>query len=171
MFETNTQPKNVPNQSIPVQPIRESVVSPTISGSRFSSPKRSKKPLLPLLVATIIILGITSGYLASGKKSGGSTAQTGTIKSSGITVGSEFGGKDELVFKDQAIGVIETGGIDGEGTHKLLREGGVSQTVYLTSSTLDLESFNGRKVQIWGETFRAQKAGWLMDVGRLKVLE
>lgn len=172
MFETNTQPENVPSQAVPVQPVREAVRSSTINGSRFSSPQRSKKPLLPLLIAIVIILGITSGYLASnGKKSGGSTIQTGTINSSDITVGSEFGGKDESVFKDQAIGVIEAGGIDGEGTHKLLREGGASQTVYLTSSTLDLESFNGRKVQIWGETFRAQKAGWLMDVGRLKVLE
>jgi hypothetical protein len=29
----------------------------------------------------------------------------------------------------------------------------------------------GKKVQVWGETFKGQKAGWLMDVGRIKALE
>jgi len=36
---------------------------------------------------------------------------------------------------------------------------------------IDLEKFVGRKVKVWGQTFAAQKAGWLMDVGKLKVLE
>jgi len=66
---------------------------------------------------------------------------------------------------------LEKNGLDGEGTHRLIREGGPSQTAYVTSSTLDLDQFAGRKVQVWGETFRAQKAGWLMDIGRLKILE
>jgi len=34
-----------------------------------------------------------------------------------------------------------------------------------------LDQFVGRKIQIWGETYKAQKAGWLMDVGRVKILE
>jgi len=67
--------------------------------------------------------------------------------------------------------MLEQGGIEGEGSHKLTREGGESQTLYLTSTVVDLEQFVGRKVQVWGETFAAQKAGWLMDVGRVKVLE
>jgi len=67
--------------------------------------------------------------------------------------------------------VIEKNGFDGEGTHKLLREGGESQTAYLTSSVLDLDLFVGHKVEIWGETFAAQKAGWLLDVGAVKVLD
>jgi len=70
-----------------------------------------------------------------------------------------------------ATGVLKEGGVDGEGTHHLEREGGVSQNVYLTSSVLNLQQFVERKVQIWGETFTAQKAGWLMDVGKLKVLD
>jgi len=36
---------------------------------------------------------------------------------------------------------------------------------------LDLSEFNGKCVQVWGETFAAQEAGWLMDVGRLKLLD
>ncbi len=69
------------------------------------------------------------------------------------------------------MGTLEKGGIDGEGTHKLIREGGESQTAYLTSSIIDLDPLVGKKVQVWGETFKGQKAGWLMDVGRVKVLE
>lgn len=134
---------------------------------------RSPKALLVVLAIVVIILGVASGYFASGKKTliPNTATKSGVVNKSDITVGTEFGGKDETIFKDQAIGVIETGGLNGEGTHKLLREGGPSQTVYMTSSTLDLEQFTGRKVQVWGETFKAQKAGWLMDVGRLKVLE
>ena len=67
-------------------------------------------------------------------------------------------------------GNLESGGINGEGTHKLIRPGGDSQTVYLTSSVLDLNQFVGKKVKVWGQTFSAKKAGWLMDVGRVEVL-
>ena len=52
-----------------------------------------------------------------------------------------------------------------------MRPGGPSQNVYLTSSVVDLNLFVDHKVQIWGESFAAHKAGWLMDVGRVKILE
>lgn len=125
------------------------------------------------LIILMIVLGVGTGYIVSGKSNSGAgkTMGGGVVEESNISVGAEFGGKDSSMFKDNAVGVIESGGIDGEGTHKLIREGGPSQTVYMTSSVLSLDQFIGRKVQIWGETFKAQKAGWLMDVGRLKVLE
>ena len=52
-----------------------------------------------------------------------------------------------------------------------MRPGGESQNVYLTSSVVDLDLFVDHKIRIWGETFSAQKAGWLMDVGRVEVIE
>lgn len=123
-------------------------------------------------VVVIIGAGVGSGYLlaqraggVAGIKSAAEVAQTG------VKVGDVVGSADEAVFKDNAVGMLDRGGIDGEGSHQLVREGGESQTVYLTSSVVDLEQFVGRKVQVWGETFAAQKAGWLMDVGRVKVLE
>lgn len=91
---------------------------------------------------------------------------TGVIKE-----GDVFGSPEEKDFKDSAEGYLEIGGIDGEGSHRLLRDGGPSQTVYLTSSSTDLDKFEGMKVKVWGETFKGQKAGWLMDVGRVKVME
>ena len=53
-------------------------------------------------------------------------------------------------------GDFAKGGIDGEGTHKLIRDGGPSKTAYLTSSVIDLDQFVGKKVKIWGETRAAQ---------------
>ncbi len=85
--------------------------------------------------------------------------------------GDVFGVKDDQTFKDSAEGYLEKGGTeDGEGSHRLLREGGESQTVYLTSSITDLDKLVGMQVKVWGETFKGQNAGWLMDVGRVQVV-
>ena len=85
--------------------------------------------------------------------------------------GEEVGSTDTKTFKDEAEGTIEDGGVNGEGTHKLIRTGGASQTAALTSSVIDLDEFVGQKVHIWGESFGSTKAAWLMDVGRIKVIE
>ena len=128
--------------------------------------KKIPKMLLPLVsVVVIILLGVVTGYVLVSK-----TQQDGSI-SGGISKGKEIGSSNEKVFKDDATGVIEKGGIDGEGTHKLIREGGPSQTAYLNSSVIDLDQFVGKKVQVWGETNKGQKASWLMDVGKVKILE
>lgn len=131
---------------------------------------RLQKILPVILMVLVVGLGVVTGYFLSSKKAG-SGIKGGVIPKEALVKGSEFGVKDAKAFKDNAIGVVEAGGLDGEGSHKLLREGGPSQTVYLTSSILDLDQFIGIKVQIWGETFKAQKAGWLMDVGKVKVLD
>ena len=60
--------------------------------------------------------------------------------------------------------------IEDEGQYHIERPGGVSQNVYLTSTTVDLSQFIGKKIRVWGETFSAQKAGWLMDVGLVEVI-
>jgi hypothetical protein len=135
-------------------------------------PKGINKALVVFLIVLMVGLGIVSGYFFTGRNrvaitSGG----TGVVAESSIIKGAEFGLKDESTFKDTAMGTVEAGGIDSEGTHKLLREGGPSQTVYLISSVLDLDQFVGKKVQVWGETNKAQKAAWLMDVGKVKILE
>jgi len=135
---------------------------------------RLNKAVTGIIIVAVVALGVFSGYWLVGR--GGS--KTGTSKnnlivapSGKIDKGSEFGINDTASFKDTAMGVLEKGGLDDEGTHKLIREGGPSQTVYLTSSILDLDQFAGRKIQIWGATLQARKAGWLMDVGKIKILE
>ena len=87
-----------------------------------------------------------------------------------IKAGDVFGSPDESTFKDSAQGYLVEGGVNGEGTHSLLRIGGVSQTVALNSSVTDLDKLVGMDVEVWGETFAGDKSGWLMDVGRIKVI-
>lgn len=112
----------------------------------------------------IIIAGIVTGYFLSSSKSGSKgIGSIGIIESKKI-VGSE----DTKIYKDTTEGTLEEGGIDGIGTHKLIRPGGESQTVYLTSSVINLDDFIGKQVKVWGETQATHKAGWFMDVGRLE---
>ncbi len=87
-----------------------------------------------------------------------------------VITGAEEGSADKETFRDSTEGILKKGGLDGEGTHHLVR-GDESQTAYLTSSVIDLNKYVDMKVQVWGETFAAQKAGWFMDVGRIKVLD
>ncbi len=146
-----------------------------LADKQTSAVEKSGMPgwILPVLLILFAIgLGVFTGYHFSGKQ--GKTAVSlggGIVPEGNITKGSEFGSKDTAKFKDTATGIIEVGGKDGEGTHKLIREGGPSQMACLMSSVFDLDQFVGRKVQVWGESFQPRKCGWLMDIGRIKVLE
>ncbi len=124
-------------------------------------------PGLLLFVAVAIILGAGVGFAIS-KISG--TKQTTSPVTGSIASGTKVGVTDKKTFKDKAEGILREGGIDGEGNFHLERIGGESQNVYLTSTTVDLSQFIGKKVRVWGETFSGQKAGWLMDVGLVEVL-
>ncbi|RJQ36075.1 hypothetical protein C4559_05735 [Candidatus Microgenomates bacterium] len=130
----------------------------------------SKNLILFLIV--IIFAGIGSGYFLSKnnlKVNSGSTiiSDNGGSVSKGTVIGSN----DTKTFKDDAQGVLKEGGIEGEGQFHLVRPGGDSQDVYLISSVVDLAKFKDKKIKVWGQTQKAQKAAWLMDVGRLEVLE
>lgn len=136
-----------------------------IDKTTFSVEQKTKRTPFFLGVTLIVLAGIATGYFLSRKGLSSFKREDGGVAKKIVGV------KDASAFKDQATGVIEEGGVDGEGTHKLIREGGPSQTAYLTSSVVDLGEFIGKKVRVWGETFAGQKAGWLMDVGRVELLE
>ena len=144
------------------------------SSSKASNHKASalsfKSPLVLFLI--LAVLGLATGYIVAAT-TGSSIIPLGpggTGQSVSTAKGQIFGSKDEKTFKDNVEGTLRVGGIDGEGAYHLERPGGESQNVYLTSSVIDLSAFVGKKVKVWGETFAAEKAGWLMDVGRLQVL-
>lgn len=142
-----------------------SILSPMTSNGE----KKTMRMVAVGVYVTLILLGISTGYLLSRNTKLASETTTETpmkIKTEKVE-----GLADTKTFKDSAEGTIEKGGINGEGTHKLLREGGPSQTAYLVSSVVDLDSYVGKKVKVWGETFAAQKAAWLMDVGKIELLE
>ena len=138
----------------------------------FSHPKKkSPKIVLYLIALVVVVSGVATGYLLSGGKGLTQEEIKRDVSKEDIEVGITVGVADEKSFKDSAEGALEKGGADGEGSHHLVRPGGESQYVYLTSSIVDLNKFTGYEVKVWGETFAAQKAGWLMDVGKLKVLK
>jgi hypothetical protein len=134
---------------------------------KFSSGKK-ENVILAIVAIIVVVAGVGTGWLLSGKK--GSLGKLGKTPST-INTQKEAGSTDASTFKDTATGTLKSGGIAGEGTHHLERDGGTSQYVYLTSTVIDLESFVEKKVQVWGQTMTAKKAGWLMDVGKVKVLE
>jgi hypothetical protein len=158
-----------------VAPLTKAEAAPS-SFSVEPQTKMKKKSLLPIIIIFFVVAlaGFYSGAWLKVRLSGKAISPKlagiqADVPLAGVKVGDIFGSADEKMFKDPATGVIDKGGFNGEGTHKLVRAGGLSQTVYLTSSTIDLDLLVGHQVTIWGQTFKGQKVGWLMDVGRAKV--
>lgn len=128
-------------------------------------------PAKLLLVVTLVsvIFGIITGFILSGKNKTGLT-------SAGLTLTpAKNAQSDTKTFKDFAEGVIKVRpeskdpGEYTEGTHTLVRQGSVP--VALTSSVVDLSQYDGKKVKVFGETQKALKEGWLMDVGKVEEIK
>jgi hypothetical protein len=133
--------------------------------------KSTAKPYLLILgFVFIVILGTVAGYMMS-RSSASTVAGTSTFEEKAVKTSNEAGLKKYENHDKPAVGVLEAGGLNGEGTHKLIRDGGPSQTVYLVSSVIDLNEYVGKKIEVRGDTMKATKAPWLMDVGYLKILE
>lgn len=136
-----------------------------------------KTKLTPILIMVGIFLGLGTGFFVAQQnlKSGGTGLMAGQnqelTSSTSVKVGDSFGSADEKTFRDQAEGILMAGGIEGEGSHHIERGANKTQWVYITSSVVDLDLLVGSRVTVWGETNQGKKAGWLMDVGKLKVLE
>ncbi|MBD3250490.1 MAG: hypothetical protein GF381_02900 [Candidatus Pacebacteria bacterium] len=142
------------------------------STDRGDMTQKNKKILL--IISLIAILGGAAtgvgGYQLRMKTSANKQKQEiAQVSEGALKKGDVFGLESDL-FKDKVTGYLQKGGIEGEGSHHLLREGGPSQTVYLTSSTIDLDKLVGAEVKIWGETNKGQVAAWLMDAGKVEVL-
>ncbi len=133
-------------------------------------PAPAKKPVYLALGGVfflLILVGVGTGYLLANPANGKSMTVSGqTVTSAG---GKAFGSTDTKTFSDSAVGTLEKGGIGQEGTHKLIRDGGPSQTACLVSSVLDLDEFTGKKVKVYSKTMAAKECPWFMDVGRIEL--
>lgn len=130
---------------------------------KFSSP--STKIFIAVL-SLALVAGIGTGYYLS--------ASGNTKVGSQISLNqpvAKTAQQDSRTFRDFAEGKIakkdtpKIGEAYSEGTHLLIREGAVP--VALTSSVVDLSKYEGKSVKVYGETQKAVKEGWLMDVGRV----
>ena len=134
----------------------------------INATKTQKNVPLPLVIGICVItviVGGVSGLMMVKKSPAAINAEKGTT----VQTSTSAGVVDKKTFKDSAEGVMREGGMEGEGNFHLERPGGVSQNAYLTSSTVDLGKYIGKKVKVWGQTFTGQKAGWLMDVGLIEI--
>ena len=129
------------------------------------TPKNVPIPLVLLVCAITIVVGGVGGFLMIKKSPSITTSQKGAS----IQTETSAGVADKKTFKDSVEGILREGGMEGEGNFHLERPGGVSQDAYLTSSTVDLSKYIGKKVKVWGQTFQGQRAGWLMDVGLVEI--
>ena len=152
----------------------ESTLNPTPTPivQKFDNTSPVKKNIILGVISVLVVLaGVGTGYLVSGAGKSGSTGLGSSTGNKIVVSKNEAGIADESKFSTTTDGVLEEGGIGGEGTHHLVRGNGPSQYAYLTSSVVDLGVFAGKKVQIWGDTISGKKAGWLIDVGKIKVVE
>lgn len=156
--EQTVQPDQQPQNQAPItQPL-----NPKSGGGKLSK-------IIPfLLIIIIVAAGLGTGLVLASYKKG--AAQTPAIFED-EKLSPEIQQNLAQTFKDEAEGTIEKNDeLDkySQGTHKLIRAGGESQTAYLTSSVLDLDEFVGKKVKVFGETFGSSQVGWLMDVGKVE---
>jgi hypothetical protein len=157
---------------------------PNLSTEPINNLPKSSLFSLPLILI-IVVLALISGFGLSkifplANKNGsqsllssGSQPQLSTDSISSpdqLKVGQLYGDLNST-FKDTATGVIQKGNINGVGTHILIRDGGPTQRASLTSSTVDLDLFVGKTVEVKGETNASDKTGWLLDVGSIKILQ
>lgn len=160
-----------------------SVVMPSPSSNGSSAgmkplvnPLSSKKfnknvPLMVIGAVVVVLAGVATGWLMAGNKESLSSTTSGSQKTSANGQVTEAGMGDTSSYQSTVEGILKEGGIKGEGTHYIDRGLGESKYVYLTSSVVDLDTFVDKKVQVWGDTISAKYASWLIDVGKIKVIE
>lgn len=136
---------------------------------KITRPILTENPTRLLLgvVIAVVVLGTVTGYILSTKDT-----SSRVVPPSGSAKTAQ---QDTRTFKDFAEGVINARpqpsdpGEYVEGTHVLEREGAVP--VALTSSVVDLSKYEGKKVKVYGETQKALKEGWLMDIGKVEEIK
>ena len=133
----------------------KNVVRPMEAADDMNTKSSPIKILLIYLV--VLILGVGTGFGVHVVKA------KNTVKFAGqdvkvVKTATEEGVQDASSFKDTATGKIiaNDGKLVQAGTHILIR-GDASQNVYLTSSVVDLSKYEGKNVQVWGNTYNDKR--------------
>ena len=156
------------------EPVSEEPQKPSIM-KRFPTGGVKSKGNLPIIVGSVLVvlLGVGTGWFLTGsRETTGGGEQAVVSQEKNVDIGNgvvELGEAGEKA--DEAEGVLAEGGLKGEGTYRLERDGGDARTVCLTSTVIDLQSFVGKKVKVWGETISPIACPWLMDVVKIKEAE
>lgn len=164
---THVSPTTPTPDPMPTTPAHESLLKPMAPSKK---PQMNQKLMLGIIAVVVVMLGVGTGRILASTTSGGSgtPATAPDTKQSDSEAGISNVNDDEY---DSAQGILKEGGIDGEGTHHVEREGGPTKTVYVASSVLNLQDFVDKKIEVWGQTISGKKAGWLMDVVKIKEID
>jgi hypothetical protein len=129
----------------------------------------NKNLQLSLIACVVVILGVTGAWFMSSKMVG-KPVSNGAAPGAKVT-STEAGILDPNTKYDEATGDLKDGGLNEVGTQHLERDGGPTHYVALTSSVVDLSTFVGKKVRVWGTTSAAKKTGWLLEVAKVQVVQ
>jgi hypothetical protein len=157
----------------PQDPVREVSTKPSIM-KRFPVDGVKSKGTFFLVVGSLLVVlaGVSTGWFLSGGGVLGTEGERIVEEQKAVDIGDgvvELGEAGEEA--DEAEGTLVEGGLEGEGTYRLERDGGVARTVCLTSTAIDLQGFVEKKVKVWGETISPISCPWLMDVMKIKAIE
>jgi|SRR3989344_1997898 len=140
------------------RPKETTVVKRFASGSKFST--------LLVVVVIAVLLGSASGFFLASKSTSKIAVPIADKNAPKTAATDESRCRD---FADGTIVAKDTKKVDySEGTHTLQRE--KAQPVALTSSVVDLSEYENKNVKVFGETQKALKEGWLMDVCRVEAI-
>lgn len=124
-----------------------------------------------VVIGLSLILGVGTGYMLAQKSSAAPTGGKAPVSNQAVQTAQQ----DTKTFRDFAEGTIKARPAPKnpdeyvEGTHFLERTG--ATPIALTSSVVDLSKYEGKKVKVFGETQKALKEGWLMDVGKVEEIK
>lgn len=150
----------------------DSSVIHNLDGGYGGSQQGMKMSSFILILLSVVLIGTVIGFGAAQLKSQQKTTNMTTNTKQEGSVQKSAGIADKKTFKDSAEGMLKEGGFEDEGSFHLERKpGDTSQNAYLTSSTVDLSQYVGKKVKVMGQTYKGQKAAWLMDVGYVEIVE
>ena len=120
-----------------------------------------------IVIGLSLILGVGTGYMLA-NKSTVSSSKKAPVSNQAVQTAQQ----DTKTFRDFAEGTIKPRPAPKnpeeyvEGTHFLERTG--ATPIALTSSVVDLSKYEGKRVKVFGETQKALKEGWLMDIGKVE---
>lgn len=160
MEETQTTNQDNSSSEKITQPIE-----PSTSGNKLA------KIVPVLLIIIVVVIGIATGFVLSTKNK---PSIAGKILLEGEGISPEIQENLSQTFSDEAQGVLEKNTeLDryAQGPWILIRPGGDDQRAFLTSTVLDLDEYIGKEVKVFGETFGSSQVGWLLDVGKVEVID
>lgn len=100
--------------------IQEEIVRPYDQKEGETINMKKWNNFMLIIYVVLILMGIGTAYLLSKNMAGSKITLT---KPMVIKTSTVEGSTDTTTFKDSAEGVLEKGGSNGEGSHKLIREG------------------------------------------------